>query len=238
MSAGSPAPLSSTRMAAPLVLMTRSDIGFTAASLVSRQQPQPSRAYHTWDEPILRVNRFFRKNRQLCTRDRRERLLPLTKAIFAFVLAKLRPLPALAAVAGEIYPGYAAVAAEGNAASEPRGTRLQPLTRHDVGDEGARYHSVDRHRLEPRFSRPHARMRRIRNGVGGLHPVVGIRMIKHLDVVKHLDPVRGVPTRHDQPQREAVEQRKLLAVHRVGEHDLAIARVVDSERFHQFRCLG
>jgi len=63
-------------------------------------------------------------------------------------------------------------------------------------------------------------------------------MIKHLDVVKHLDPVRGVPTRHDQPQREAVEQRKLLAVHRVGEHDLAIARVVDSERFHQFRCLG
>ena len=162
----------------------------------------------------------------------------MAKAVFAFVLAELRLLPTLAAVTGEIYPRYAGVAAEGNATDQPRSARLQSLAGHDVGDEGARHHSVDRYHLEPRFSRPHARMRRVRNGVGGRHPVVGIRLIKHLNVVKHLDPIRGVPPRHDQPEREAVQQRKLLAVHRIGEHDLATARVVYSKRFHQFRCLG
>src|SRR5215471_4919519 len=47
--------------------------------------------------------------------------LPLPEAVFTFVGAQMRFLPALAAVAGELDSGYADIAAEGDAASEGRG---------------------------------------------------------------------------------------------------------------------
>src|SRR5437016_5019576 len=47
---------------------------------------------------------------------RRERQLPSAEAVFAFVLAELRLLPARPAVAGEIDSSHAAVAAKGNPA--------------------------------------------------------------------------------------------------------------------------
>src|SRR5689334_612427 len=65
----------------------------------------------------------------------RERALPLTETICAFVLAELRLLPALPAVAGEIDPSHARIAAEGDAAGERRGARRKFVARLDVGDE-------------------------------------------------------------------------------------------------------
>ena len=53
--------------------------------------------------------------------------------------------------------------------------------------------------------------------------------------VEHLHPVGRVPAGHDQPQREAVEQRQLLAVHGVGDHHLAVARMVDASDFMKLR---
>jgi hypothetical protein len=56
-----------------------------------------------------------------------------------------------------------------------------------------------------------------------------------LDVVEHLDPIGRIPARNHEPQWKAIQQRKLLAVHRIGDHHLAIARMVDVERLHQPR---
>ena len=46
--------------------------------------------------------------------------------------------------------------------------------------------------------------------IGGLHPVIFVGLVQHLDVAQHLDPIGGVPAGHDQPQRKAVQQRQRL----------------------------
>src|SRR5438270_8582553 len=46
---------------------------------------------------------------------------------------------------------------------------------------------------------------------------------------------RSIPSRHDQPQGEAIQKRQRLSVHRVGNHDFAIARMIDGERLHEVR---
>ena len=51
---------------------------------------------------------------------RREMRVPAAEAVLALVLAEPRGLPGLAAVAGEIHPLHAAVAAEGDAARQRR----------------------------------------------------------------------------------------------------------------------
>src|SRR5438552_3355932 len=101
--------------------------------------------------PVRRVGLRFAAaagasdHQRLCSCCRRERELPLTEAVFAFVLSELRLLPALPAVAGEIDLRHAAVTAEGDAAGESWDAGPKPVPRLDVGDERTRYHSVDRH---------------------------------------------------------------------------------------------
>ena len=58
-------------------------------------------------------------------------------------------------------------------------------------------------------------------------------MVDHRDLVQMLDPIRAVIPGDDQPQREAVEPGQILPVHRVSEHDLAIASVIEIERLHK-----
>jgi hypothetical protein len=76
-------------------------------------------------------------------------------------------------------------------------------------------------------------MRPIRNAVGRFHPIIIVWRVQYLDVVQHLDPVSGVPPGNDQAQRKAVQQRQLLAIHLVRKHNVAVAGVVDVERFHE-----
>ncbi len=52
-----------------------------------------------------------------------------------------------------------------------------------------------------------------------------------------LHPIGAVITGHDQAQRKAVENRQLVAVHAIGQHHLAIARMVDIERLDEIRRL-
>src|SRR3979490_2063455 len=114
---------------------------------------------------------------------RREAVLPLSETVLAFVRAERRCLPALAAIAREIDPRYAGIAAERDAARERRSADLQRVALLDVRDEGSRHHSADRHELDVGFPRPDVRARRVRDRVGRLRPVVRIRLVQHLDVV-------------------------------------------------------
>ncbi len=50
-----------------------------------------------------------------------------------------------------------------------------------------------------------------------------------------LDPISAVIAGHDQTQREAVENRQIIAIHAIGQHHLAIARVIDIERLDEIR---
>src|SRR5271166_920219 len=159
--------------------------------------------------------------------------LPLAEAVFAFVGAELRFLPALAAIAGELDLGYAGIAAEGVAAREGWDAGPQRVARLDVRDEGPGNHPADWHEFDVGLARPDARVRCVRDRVARLHPVVRIRLIAHFDVVEHLDPIGRVPARHNEAEREAVEQRKLLPVHGISDHNLAVAGMVDVERLHE-----
>src|SRR6266404_331798 len=109
--------------------------------------------------------------------------LPLSETVLAFVRAEYRFLPVLAAIAREIDPRYARIAAERDAARERRSAELQRVALLDVRDEGSRHHSADRHELDVGFPRPDVRARRVRNRVGRLRPVIRIRLVQHLDVV-------------------------------------------------------
>src|SRR5260370_3118722 len=79
---------------------------------------------------------------------RGEAELPLSETVLAFVRAEHRFLPALAAIAREIDPRYAGIAAERDAARERRSADLQRVAFLDVGDEGSRHHPADRHELD------------------------------------------------------------------------------------------
>src|ERR1700704_4870399 len=114
---------------------------------------------------------------------RGEAVLPLSETVLAFVRAERRCLPAFAAIAREIDPRYAGIAAERDAARERRSADLQRVALLDVRDEGSRHHSADRHELDVGFPRPDVRARRVRDRVGRLRPVVRIRLVQHLDVV-------------------------------------------------------
>ncbi len=81
-------------------------------------------------------------------------------------------------------------------------------------------------------------MRRVRDAVGRLHPEALVGLVQHLDVAQHLDPVGRVPAGHDQAQREAVQERQLLAVHPVSDHHLAVAGVVEVEALHKVGRVG
>src|SRR5216683_6782887 len=114
---------------------------------------------------------------------RGEAVLPLSETVLAFVRAERRCLPALAAIAREIDPRYAGIAAERDAARERRSADLQRVALLDVRDEGSRHHTADRHELDVGFPRPDVPARRVRDRVGRLRPVIRIRLIQHLDVV-------------------------------------------------------
>src|ERR1700730_9199026 len=161
--------------------------------------------------------------------------LPLAEAVFTLVRAELRFLPALAAITGEIDPRYAPIADERDAARERRGADPQRVARLDVGDEGPGHHPANRHEFDAGLTGADARVRRVRDRVGRLHPVVRIGLVEHFDVVEHLDPIGRVPSGHDEAERETVDQRKLRPVHCSGEHYLAVARMIDVERLHEVR---
>src|SRR5882757_9775107 len=109
--------------------------------------------------------------------------LPLSETVLAFVRAERRFLPALAAIAREIDPRYAGIAAERDAARECRSADLQRVALLDVCDEGSRHHTADRHELDVGFPRPDVRARRVRDRIGRLRPVIRIRLVQHLDVI-------------------------------------------------------
>src|SRR6266481_359633 len=115
--------------------------------------------------------------------------LPLSETVLAFVRAELSFSPALAAIAREIDPRYAGIAAKRDAARERRSADLQRVAFLDVGDEGSRHHPADRHELDVSLTRPDVRARRVRDRVGRLLPVIRIRLVQHLDIVQHLDPI-------------------------------------------------
>src|SRR4030081_691121 len=165
----------------------------------------------------------------------READLPAPEAICSFILAELGPGPALSPVAREVDARNARSAAERNAARERRSAGLQFIARLDVGDEGSWIHPVDRHRLHTGRAGLDIAIGRIRDPVGGLRPEIRIRLVELLDVVEHLDPIGGIPAGHDEPQREAVQQGKRLPGSCIGQHHLAIARMIDVERFHEVR---
>src|SRR6267154_923063 len=111
---------------------------------------------------------------------RGEAVLPLSETVLAFVRAERRCLPAFAAIAREIDPRYAGIAAERDAARERRGADLQRVTFLDVRDEGSRHHPADRHEVDAGFPRPDVRARRVRDRIGRLRPVIRIRLVQHL----------------------------------------------------------
>jgi len=61
-------------------------------------------------------------------------------------------------------------------------------------------------------------------------PEVVVRLAEHRDVVEHFSPVGRIPPGHDQSQRKAVQKRQRRSIHRVGDHDLAVASMIDGER--------
>src|SRR6266481_2752895 len=72
---------------------------------------------------------------------RGEAVLPLSETVLALVGAERRCLPAPAAIAREVDPRYAGIAAERDAARERRSAGLQRVALLDVRDEGSRHHS-------------------------------------------------------------------------------------------------
>ena len=75
------------------------------------------------------------------------------------------------------------------------------------------------------------------DAIGGLHPEAVEDVVDDRDLVEVLDPIGAVIARHDEAQRKAVEERQILAVHGIGQHHLAVARVVDVERLDEIRSL-
>jgi hypothetical protein len=76
-------------------------------------------------------------HQHVLSRDRHgETDLPSAAAVFALILAELRLLPALAAIAGEIDPRYARIAAKRDAARKRRRASPQRIARLDIRDEG------------------------------------------------------------------------------------------------------
>src|SRR6266550_3292646 len=155
--------------------------------------------------------------------------LPLAEAVLPFVLAELCLLPALAPVAGEVDARDARIAAECDPTGECGGTALQRRARLDVGDEGARPHAADWDRFEAGLSRLDIGVGCIGDGVGRLRPEIRIGLLEHLDVIEHLDPVSRIPTGYDQAEWKSVKQRERLPIHAEGEHDFAVAGMIDIE---------
>src|SRR5579872_5920276 len=52
-----------------------------------------------------------------------------------------------------------------------------------------------------------------------------------------LHPISAVISGDDETQRKTIEHGKILAVHRIGEHDLAVARMIDIQRLDEVRSL-
>ena len=50
-----------------------------------------------------------------------------------------------------------------------------------------------------------------------------------------LHPIGAVIAGHHEPEREAVEHRQIVAVHAIGQHHLAVARMIDVERLDEIR---
>src|SRR6267142_3157309 len=105
----------------------------------------------TWI-PIGRVGLYLATgagapyHQHLGTRSRwREGDRPLAETVLAFVPAELCLVPGVAAVVGEIDPRDACIAAKSYSARQRRGTGLQGVASLDVGDEGTRNHTADRH---------------------------------------------------------------------------------------------
>src|SRR5580704_11983295 len=153
--------------------------------------------------------------------------LPFAEAVLAFVLAELRSAPILAAVDREIHLRYARVPSERDTAGKRRDAGAQRVAWPDVRDKGPGNHAIDGHHANAGVLWFDVRVRGVGDGVGGLGPEVGIGLIEHFDVIEHLDPVGRVPARHHEAERESVEQRKRLPVHRIGEHDFVVASMVD-----------
>src|SRR5260370_1516484 len=98
--------------------------------------------------------------------------LPLSETVLAFVRAERSFSPALAAIAREIDPRYAGIAAKRDAARERRTADLQRGALLDVRDEGSRHHSADRHELDAVFPPPQLLPRRALNPLLRLPPAI------------------------------------------------------------------
>src|SRR5712672_505752 len=161
--------------------------------------------------------------------------LPLPEAVFAFISPELGRLPTLAAVDRQIHACYAAIATKGDAARLRRRAHRHRVTRTDVRDERSGKIPCNRHQLESGLTRVDGVVWLVGNPVARRRPIVRVRLIEHLDVVQHLDPIDSAPAGDDQFQRESVQQLKLFAVHAKCDHHFPVARVIDSQRFHEFR---
>ena len=165
----------------------------------------------------------------------REIRLPLTKAVITLVLAQLCRLPGLTAIRREMDLGDPGIPAERDPACECGRPRRHGRPGLDVGDEGPWHHPVDRHHFHAGLAGRDVGMGGIGDGVGGFHPEIVVGLIEHFDIAEHLDPIGRIPTRHDQPEREAIQQRQLLPVHGKGDHHFAVAGVIEIERLHEVR---
>ena len=166
---------------------------------------------------------------------RLEGRLPFTERVLAQLFAQLGGLPGLAAIGRDRDLGNALAAVERDAAQHDFLAGLQLRTVLHAGDERARVEAVDRNGLGRSLAGRRARAVVGGNAVGRRHPETVEDLVEHLDVIDMLDPVRAVVTRHDQAQRVAVEHRQVLVVHRPGQHDFAVQRVIDVERLHKVR---
>ncbi len=155
--------------------------------------------------------------------------IPAAETVFAVIRAKHRLVPGLAVVGRHIDLGDAAIAPHRNAAQRDRPVERDRLPFVEARDPTARNHLVDRDGREILLARPHVRAWSVRDLVRLGHPVTVVGCGKHLDVVQHLDPIGRIPAGYDQPDREAVEERHLFAVHPEGEHHFAVACVVDRQ---------
>ncbi len=170
----------------------------------------------------------------MCAGRELHRQRPFAERIFSEILAEFCRCPGLSAI--DRNRDFAdALAAVERYSLQRHWARLQFRAIRHVGNERADGQAVDRDRCLGHGARLDASAGRVRNPIGDFHKDTVENVIDDSDFVQMFHPIGTVIAGHDQTKREAVKNRQILAVHAIGQHYPAIARVVDVERLDEIR---
>src|SRR6266478_717214 len=143
--------------------------------------------------------------------------------------------PGASSVRRHLHSSNPVTGVESNALDFSRDFRMQGFVGIGTNEYGTHVESIDGNCVLSQILWGLGAIWTAGNAIGFVRPEIAEGLRQDGNVAESLHPVRSIPPGHDETNGEAVHHGQRLVIHGVGDHHLAVPRVVDRKGLHEVR---